>query len=463
MAGARPTLTGVTDDSSRGGLFVQSNVANPVSGADVTGTVVNDSEITLSITIDGDTQTGSFRTNAASDGTVQLTFTGVGGSSAGTGGPVVTGGRFDPATNMLILERSNNQPDLMIDGWVFPTRTDQEINDLADARIGAANISDLNNVPALGDPGNVLRVSSTTGQTEWVRPDTASVSDSSFTSTGGTVAITPNGAQVNLESRPEWVGNNGNAPSGTTTVLDGIDVEVGQLTLNADTGLVLVRSGGNNFELRAAAPDPTPASAPTTTTPLPSSAIDPSPAQTITFRGAGGDTVTMLEMTSVTDPAGDIVMGVTESVTGGVGMIMIPSGATNAPGNYQTVSDVTTMSADGQTRTSRETETIERFVPFYQSRMEPSSANAIVLGTASDAAWSGSLTAIPGSGLLYISALQNVLPQTTAFADQANFPVRVSFVGSFNVSLADGTSPAFNVFRVPGGAGQTISNFRSTR
>ena len=40
MAGARPTLTGVTDDASRGGLFVQSNVANPVSGADVTGTVI---------------------------------------------------------------------------------------------------------------------------------------------------------------------------------------------------------------------------------------------------------------------------------------------------------------------------------------------------------------------------------------------------------------------------------------
>ena len=463
MAGARPTLTGITDDASRGGLFDRSNIASPVSGADVTGTVINDSTITLSITIDGDTQTGSFTTNAASDGTVALTFTGVGSTTTGTGGAVVTGGRFDPATNMLILERSDNQPDLMIDGWVFPTRTDSEINTLADARIGAANISDLNNVPALGDPGNVLRVSSTTGQTEWVRPDTASVSDSSFTSNGNTVAITPNGAQVNLESMPEWVGNNGNAPTGTTTVGDGIDVEVRQLTLNADTGLVLVNNGSNNFELRAAAPAPTPAEAPVATTPPPSSAISPSPRQVVTFRGAGTDTVTTLDMTSVTTPAGDVVMGVTTDVTGGVGMVTIPAGSTNAPGNYQTVADVTTMSTDGETRTTRETETIERFVPFYQSRNLPASATDIVTGMASDAAWTGSLTAIPGSGLIYISVLQNVLPQTTAFAEQAGFPVRVSFVASYNVTLADGTSPAFNVFRLPGGAGQTISNFRTTR
>ena len=463
MAGARPTLTGVTDDSSRGGLFVQSNVANPVSGADVSGTIVNDNTITLTIQVGDTTETRTFTTNQAADSTLSFDFSAITGGSTTTASGTVTNGNFDANTGVLTLMRSDNQPDITISGFTFSQRSDADINTLADARIGAANISDLNNVPALGDPGNVLRVSSTTGQTEWVRPDTASVSDSSFTSTGNTVAITPNGSQVNLESMPEWVGNNGNAPSGTTTVLDGIDVEVRQLTLNADTGLVLVRSGGNNFELRAAAPDPTPASAPTITTPPPSSAISPSPAQTITFRGAGGDTVTMLEMTSVTDPAGDTVMGVTESVTGGVGMIMIPSGATNAPGNYQTVSDVTTMSADGQTRTTRETETIERFVPFYQSRMQPTSASAVVLGTASDAAWSGSLTAIPGSGLIYISALQNVLPQTTAFADQAGFPVRVSFIESFNVSLADGTSPAFNVFRVPGGAGQTISNFRTTR
>ena len=156
----------------------------------------------------------------------------------------------------------------------------------------------------------------------------------------------------------------------------------------------------------------------------------------------------MLDMVSVTTPAGDIVMGVTADVTGGVGMITIPAGATNAPGNYQSVSDVTTMSADGETRTTRETETINRFVPFYQSRSLPGSANDIVLGTASDAAWSGSFTVIPGSQLVYVSVLQSVVPQITAFADQAGFPVRVSFVASYNVTLADGTSPAFNVFRI---------------
>ena len=43
---ANPTLQGITDDASRGGLFARSNVVNPVSGVDVNGTVINDSTIT---------------------------------------------------------------------------------------------------------------------------------------------------------------------------------------------------------------------------------------------------------------------------------------------------------------------------------------------------------------------------------------------------------------------------------
>ena len=44
---ADPVLAATTDDASRGGLFARSNVANPVSGVDITGTSINDSTITL--------------------------------------------------------------------------------------------------------------------------------------------------------------------------------------------------------------------------------------------------------------------------------------------------------------------------------------------------------------------------------------------------------------------------------
>ena len=46
---AVPTLTAVTDDNSRGGLFVQSNVSNEVSSFVVPTVTVNDSTIRIEI------------------------------------------------------------------------------------------------------------------------------------------------------------------------------------------------------------------------------------------------------------------------------------------------------------------------------------------------------------------------------------------------------------------------------
>ena len=108
MAGAQPSLTAITDDASRGGLFVQSNVANPVSGSDIRGEVVNDTTITLSITINGDTQTQSFTTNQAAISTEAFDFT-VAGGTGGTADGVVTGGSF--SGNTLTLTRSGNESD----------------------------------------------------------------------------------------------------------------------------------------------------------------------------------------------------------------------------------------------------------------------------------------------------------------------------------------------------------------
>ena len=100
MAGAQPSLTAITDDASRGGLFVQSNIANPVSGSDIRGEVVNDSTITLTIMINGNPVTRTFTTNQAASDTLQFDFTVAGGTGGDTGGNI-NGGSFSPQTQTL--------------------------------------------------------------------------------------------------------------------------------------------------------------------------------------------------------------------------------------------------------------------------------------------------------------------------------------------------------------------------
>ena len=129
---ANPTLLGTTDDAARGGLFVRSNIANPVSGADINGTIINDSTITLSITINGDTQTQTFTTNQNVDSTESFDFTVAGGGGMTVDG-AVSGGSFDAATGILTLTRTGSQPEITIPGFAF--RTDSEITALANTAI----------------------------------------------------------------------------------------------------------------------------------------------------------------------------------------------------------------------------------------------------------------------------------------------------------------------------------------
>ena len=287
MAGANPTLTAITTEASRGGLFDRSNVANPVSGADVQGTIINDSRITLSITINGDTQTQYFTTNQAADSMEDFTFTVAGGTGGGADG-VVTDGSFDSATGTLTLTRSNNEPSISITGFTFTARTDAEINALADTRIGAANISDLSNVDDLGIAGTIARVNPAGTGIEFVASPPATVSPASFSSVDRTVAITGMGNIVDLEARPAWIGNANTAPTGTDTVLGTDTVQVERINLAADTGLVLVNNGLGEYTIQLAGTTPPPAGAPTATTPPPTSALDVSPPQTITVTPTGG-------------------------------------------------------------------------------------------------------------------------------------------------------------------------------
>ena len=285
MAGAQPSLTAVTDDASRGGLFVQSNVANPVSGVDVQGEVVNDSTITLSVTINGEVQTQTFTTNQAADSTESFDFT-VATGAGGTGDNVI-GGEFNANTATLTLRRSIGS-DINIGGFVFQDRTDDQVNDLIDARIAVTDIDALRDVPTIGTAGQVLSVNSTANGLVYADPSIALVSANSFSSMDNTVVITQNGAFVDLEARPAWEGNANTAPAGTTTVIATDTVQVERITLAADTGLVLVDNGAGAYTIQAAGTTPPPAGAPTATTPPATSALDISPPQTIKVTPTGG-------------------------------------------------------------------------------------------------------------------------------------------------------------------------------
>ena len=454
MAGARPTLTGVTNDASRGGLFDQSNIASPVSGADISGTVVNDSTITLSITINGDTQTQTFTTNQAADSTESFTFTIAdgGGNGMDTADGVVNGGGFNPANGVLTLTRSNGLPDLTYSGFTFTPRTNQEIEDLADDRITASTtiVKSVNGVTPTDNTGAITINPGVPDLTNFESSDTvvfrAGVTDTS---------------DISADARIPLTGNDGIGAG----VMSGSTVNAQRIVLAQDTGLVLTESSGV-VTIQAAGSPPAPAGTPAVTSPNPMSALMPAPEQTVTFRGQGSDTVTMVASVSVTNPDNNPVTGVTSDTTGGVGTITIPAGSTNAPGDYQVRADVTTMSTDGQTRTVTETPVIDRFIPFFQSRTDMTTATEITsamisMGSFEDA--NDRITAITGSRVLYFAVITGsagLASSITMATDVGtNFRVRVGFLRPVQVMFPDGIMRTYNVFRAPVNGGVTIGNF----
>ena len=232
MAGAQPSLTAITDDASRGGLFVQSNIANPVSGSDIRGEVVNDSTITLTITINDEVQTGTFTTNQAAASNVPFNFTVAGGTGGDTGGNI-NGGSFSPQTQTLTLTTVNGGM-IPIGGFTFEDRSVSEINTLIDTRIGATEIGALMDVAdTRGTAGQVLSVASDGLSLIYSDPETAAVVAGSFSSNDSTVVITQNGTQVDLSAQPEWTGN---ANMGDNVGAAGVHAQ--NIILAADTCLL---------------------------------------------------------------------------------------------------------------------------------------------------------------------------------------------------------------------------------
>ena len=453
MAGAQPTLTGVTNDASRGGLFDRSNIANPISGADVTGTVINDSTIMITLNYaDGTNQTQQFTTNQASDGT--LTFTVPGSTTTGGSGGEVTDGTFDAMAGTITLNRQGLSP-VVITGVTFNQRSDADINALADARITANTtiVRSVNGVAANDATGAITVPTGTVGLDNFESSDTV-VFRQGVTDT----------SDISADARPTWTGNANLHPSGTTPVTGGVQVQ--NLTIGADTGLVLVDTGSGTYTLRAQR-TLVDAAAPTVTAPPAMSALDPAPEQTITYRPQGTDMVTDISNVGVTTPPGVTVTPTTDT-TGGVGTITIPAGETNTPFMYEVTSMVTTTSADGETTTTMEENTIDRFLPYFQLRTEPTTATQVLAGTASSEGWptNGSFVVGPaGRGTLWLAVADGLIPDNVLFADQGGFPVRVAQgrTPSITLDLPGGATQNYDIFRFQAGQGTTISNFRQTR
>ena len=437
MAGAQPTLTGITEDASRGGLFDRSNVANPVSGADITGTTINDSTITLSVSIDGTVRTGTFTTNQAADGTVSLVFEniGTGGTPTMGGGDPVTDGRL---TNNNATLQLDLQSGTMVDINISELVTQDELT-AAIAGImtgpGVTTFLALTDVPNdyTGNAGRQLRVNTAETGLEFFLPNPSGVTAADFSSADDTVvAAAGTGTDlgtVSLEARPSWIGNTGRGDNVGSTAQQATTV-----TLAADTGLVLNRdSATGNITIQAATPAPPPAAAPTPSVPDPSSALGTPTAmeRTVIYSPRGTDMVTAVEMVSVMGPSGPITItpATDVSITGGVGSVVIPEMAATPPGEYTVNARVTTTSTDGETTTTDESSMIDRFIPYYQSRTEPMTEADITGGTISTEGW----TRILVTG--YYRQYSNANPTLFISADSADLPQATAFVNARTILL----------------------------
>ena len=450
---ADPVLAATTDDASRGGLFARSNVANPVSGVDVTGTSINDSTITLTLNYADSSETMTFMLNQANDQTLSFTVPSTTSSGGVSSNAVIAGGTYDTTTQMLTLTRRDSSDPVAIDltQLVNQAELTAALNALV---LGSTTFIGLTDTPAtLGDENQILSVMG--GALAFADAPAATVSVASFSSTDNTVETTANGLQVNLEAQPTWIGNaNLGGVTGT--------VQATSITLDAATGFILRDNGSGSYTITTPQAPPAEASAPNVPEIPPSSAVSPSPEISEVVTAEGGTFANTGDVTAtLTNPAGNPVMIPTPVIAGGGGSatVTIPAGDANAPGDYTLTVMTTTTSPDGMVRMDTVNRDVDRFIPFFQSRspITDITAGGVV---ASDAAFGGSLTAIAGRGRLYFLVEQSLLASTISQAQtNAGFPTNVGSGDAVTVTLADGTTRTFNQFITPVNGGVQLVSF----
>ena len=358
-------------------------------------------------------------------------------------------------TQMLTLIRRKISDPVVFDltQLVNQTELTAELDALA-LRFGSTTFIGLTDTPStLGSNGQILSVQS--GALAFTDPQTATVGVASFSSTDNTVEATANGAQVNLEAQPTWIGN---ANLGGVTGA----VNATSITLDAATGFILRDNGSGSYTITTPQAPPAEASAPNVPQIPASTAINPSPEISESVTAEGGTFANTGDVTAtLTDPGGNPVVIPTPVIAGGGGSatVTIPAGDANAPGDYTLTVMTTTTSPDGMVRMDTVNRNVDRFIPFFQSRSPITDVTNTGV-TASDAAFGGSLTAIAGRGRLYFLVEQSLLASTISQAQtNAGFPTNVGSGDAVTVTLADGTTRTFNQFITPVNGGVQLVSF----
>ena len=457
---ASPTAVGTTDDASRGGIFSRTNLANPISGADANGTIVNDSAITLSVSIDGTVQTGTFTTNQSTDGTVALVFTGVGNGSGtgGGGGDPVASGALSGNTITLTL-----QSGATVDIDVTDLATNAELT----AAINALNIptSVVDLTGNLGTAGQIVQVNSAGTALEFAAAPAATVSASSFSNTGNVDFTAGTGSTI--QANYEGLSASGNNLTAIGSGVQGLNVTATGLNLSFDatTGILSITDP---------APPPAAAAFTETFTAPTTNALSAVTAPTNVVTPASG---TMID--SVTSTITGTVSGTPINVTGTAtaGGNPIPAGGTtsavdvtypasttgsgnySSPGTY-TVTTMTTATGPAGQRTSTETDTFTRFLPYFQLRSNSQTnptATQLMAGETSTAAWPSNnhIVATSGTGLIiYVGVPASALSGTrVARLDDPTTGNRLNtalLTPQLTIADSSGTDIAYNVYRIVG-------------
>ncbi len=445
---AAPTSVGATDDAALGGIFSRSNLANPVSGADVNGVAINNATITLDIngveqtfmlnqstdqtltyTVAGGTGTGvdpNAFTSASISGNV-ITLTTQGGTAVPITLPAQTGGgnpltalTYDSATRTFTAALTTGSPIVSapITGFVTGiTQGGVALNENAAGVVDIPVSSSTVNIRPTGAAANntdeftVSTATTRIGSTDYHLAYDVSSNTLSFSSTAVTPPTPAAGATEN------FVAPSNNALSAPVAPTNTITPNTGT-TVNSITSTITGNVGGNPVSV-------------------------------------GSNPITIPPAVGGTTPAIDITFP-DSTGTGGENY--------SNPGTYTVTTTTMAVNPDGNSNTITNTDTFTRFYPFFQFRTQPTDGTAIAAGTASTVMWNGrsspnnNFTAIAGTGSLFIAApAADLTGAYTVRLDNAatGFRLNNRLVSTSPISVTiTGATPAqtvnYNVYQIAG-------------
>ena len=431
---AQFTSTGTTENNSRGGLFVQSNLANNVSGFVVPTVTVNDATIRI---VQGTTELGAFTLNQSNNDTIMIPeSTGTGSGPATIPDGTVIGAAYAAGTPTSTLTLTIQG---LVDPLVIPIPAGLDaaaVQVLIDASIAAIDVG----------------VRTVNG----MAPDAA-----------GNVDITV-GADINV--------GNGDMAADANMMLSG-------LVIDPDTNFRIRELADGTFIFEGIpttppGPNPVPATTRTTLVPPPMDIFEATPDAvptttitegTVTPNTTPTTTVTIDGTPVTTTPTTEVNPDRTTVTT------TIPGTDIDSPGDYEitTTIRVTPDDPTSPPTTVTETETFTRFVPYYVVRgVEPTTPDAVRALTAEATEFNTASFVTPAgdTGSVFLIIDSATLPNTNdrAFGDVRGFPVtweRRTRTGGpignhITLTDANGTNYEYDVYRANIVGSQTISNFR---